>query len=748
MLNISGAFPPQAQPPQPAISAVHTELEQNHRVLLHLMDTLVSQIKDYSDDTDFELQKDSTIKNTIVEILSFISRSNQKDQLSLKVSQAVVNSLFGSNESKLCRDVLSLLLEKLCSLSMVARKDVVWWLVYALDPRKFNVPVVRSLLEVNLINIAELDAVLVTAMKNGMTGATEFSMNLIRDTVMSDSPILMRLDFIRVLGYLRTVKTPEIKEFLDEYEQCLAVPVSKNTPVTKTKRYYLVFTEWVKLQQRVESDDVVNTVFIRQLFDKGVIDNKEKIIEFTKAALELSVNSFKQSDPTGEVFTSIDALSRLITALLVVQDFDVEEIKEYLNLLLSVVTLVFAKDHQTNNTSFNERPYFRLYSSLLSDWDKLRDHNFIRVSNPVIRKSLIEFDQPFFDIFASFLHSYQPIAFPGFSFAWITLISHRMFLPKVLRSKERYGWDKLVLLLIDLMKFLSQYVKKGNIPDSISVIYKGTLRVFIGIANDVPEFLIQNHYKLVKNVPPTCLQLRNIILSAIPKKMMITDPFSSEITEDNCVSIPKVFYDPSQDLKSLKKPVINYLRIPSTSILRTICGALFRTELEYENGIGYDENSVDVGLIHAIVTHVAVEVGLEVERASKNAVFNVKSSYYTLLFGMLSDGNDEVKLHVIQAMVNQLRYSNVHTHWFNFALKLMFQSTEWPDDQLQTIQEVILRVLLERIIVNKPHPWGVVVTFMDLLRLEGPSMIEKPFVTSTPEIHTIIKNMQKYAISS
>lgn len=175
---------------------------------------------------------------------------------------------------------------------------------------------------------------------------------------------------------------------------------------------------------------------------------------------------------------------------------------------------------------------------------------------------------------------------------------------------------------------------------------------------------------------------------------------------------------------------------------------MFRTELEYENGIGYDENNVDVNLIHAIVTHVAVEVGLEVEKASKNAVFNVKSSYYTLLFGLLSDGNDEVKFHIIQAMVNQLRYPNVHTHWFNFALKLMFQSDQWPDDQLSTIQEIILRSLLERIIVNKPHPWGVVVTFMDLLKLEGTKMIEKPFINDIPEIHAIMKNLQKYALTS
>lgn len=111
--------------------------------------------------------------------MTFIAKSAQKDQLALKVSQAVVNSLFATSESSLCREVLSLLLEKLCSLSLVARKDVVWWLVYALDSRKFNVPVIRSLLEVNLIDATELDNVLVTAMKNSMENSTDFAMQLI-----------------------------------------------------------------------------------------------------------------------------------------------------------------------------------------------------------------------------------------------------------------------------------------------------------------------------------------------------------------------------------------------------------------------------------------------------------------------------------------------------------------------------------------------------------------------------------------
>lgn len=168
----------------------------------------------------------------------------------------------------LCREVLSLLLEKLCSLSLVARKDVVWWLVYALDSRKFNVPVIRSLLEVNLIDATELDNVLVTAMKNKMENSTEFAMKLIQNTVLSDDPILMRMDFIKTLEHLASSEDENVKKFIKEFEDTKIMPVRKGTKTTRTEKFYLVFTEWVKLLQRVENNDVITTVFIKQLVER------------------------------------------------------------------------------------------------------------------------------------------------------------------------------------------------------------------------------------------------------------------------------------------------------------------------------------------------------------------------------------------------------------------------------------------------------------------------------------------------
>lgn len=530
------------------------ELEQSHRRLVTLMDALVSLMKEHAGkETLDNLAEQNQIRTIIYQILTFIAKNQQRDQLALKVSQAVVNSLFGASDDVLCREVLSTLLEKLCSLSLVARKDVIWWLVYALDSRKFNVPVIKSLLSVNLIDVSELDTVLVTAMENKMENATKFAIDLIKDTVLSDEPILMRMDFVKSLEFLSSLDEEDVKNFFSEYESMKILPTSKNIETTSTERYYLVFTEWVRLLQRVTSDDKIIFVFIKQLMDKGVLSDSDNFIGFVKAALELSVYSFKESDPTGEVFTAIDALSKLLIKLFILQDFAGYSRQEYLNTVFSIILLVFSNDHEEDEATFNERPYFRLLSNFLCEWATLRGHNFIKVADQKTRKELLSFDAEFYNIFASYLHSFQPFAFPGFSFAWISLLSHRMFLPVMLRLPQKAGWEKLMLLLIDLLKFLNQYTIKGKISDAVSVVYKGTLRIFLGISNDVPQFLIENHYELMNNLPISYFQLKNVILSAIPLKMLVPNPFDSDLALENiteCQNPPVVFYDPVSDIQA------------------------------------------------------------------------------------------------------------------------------------------------------------------------------------------------------
>lgn len=58
---------------------------------------------------------------------------------------------------------------------------------------------------------------------------------------------------------------------------------------------------------------------------------------------------------------------------------------------------------------------------------------------------------------------------------------------------------------------------------------QGTLRVLLVLLHDFPEFLCDYHYGFCDVIPPNCIQLRNLILSAFPRNMRLPDPFTPNL---------------------------------------------------------------------------------------------------------------------------------------------------------------------------------------------------------------------------
>lgn len=61
-------------------------------------------------------------------------------------------------------------------------------------------------------------------------------------------------------------------------------------------------------------------------------------------------------------------------------------------------------------------------------------------------------------------------------------------------------------------------------PLQIQSLYKGTLRVLLVLLHDFPEFLGDNHFSFCDVIPSSCIQMRNVILSAFPRNMRLPDP--------------------------------------------------------------------------------------------------------------------------------------------------------------------------------------------------------------------------------
>jgi CCR4-NOT transcription complex subunit 1 len=87
---------------------------------------------------------------------------------------------------------------------------------------------------------------------------------------------------------------------------------------------------------------------------------------------------------------------------------------------------------------------------------------------------------------------------------------------------------------------------------------------------------------------------------------------------------------------------------------------------------------------------------------------------------------------MLSVIADQLRYPSAHTLFFTSLMLFLF-ATSARAEIPSAIPERIGRVLLERVVVAQPHPWGLVVTFIELLDNKAYGFWEQPFVRGDEE---------------
>ncbi|VUZ50964.1 unnamed protein product, partial [Hymenolepis diminuta] len=88
-----------------------------------------------------------------------------------------------------------------------------------------------------------------------------------------------------------------------------------------------------------------------------------------------------------------------------------------------------------------------------------------------------------------------------------------------------------------------------------------------------------------------------------------------------------------------------------------------------------------------------------------------KTPQMEILQALLLNLDDGGRYLLLNCIANQLRYMNSHTCYFSCSLLYLF--SEIPSEKAK---EQISRVLMERLIVNRPHPFGLLMTSAELLR--------------------------------
>jgi CCR4-NOT transcription complex subunit 1 len=92
----------------------------------------------------------------------------------------------------------------------------------------------------------------------------------------------------------------------------------------------------------------------------------------------------------------------------------------------------------------------------------------------------------------------------------------------------------------------------------------------------------------------------------------------------------------------------------------------------------------------------------------------------------------------LSAIANQLRYPNSHTHYFSCVLLYLF-----VEGKKEIAKEQITRVLLERLIVNRPHPWGLLITFIELIKNPRYSFWSHSFTRCAADIERLFESVSR-----
>jgi len=640
-------------------------------------------------------------------------------------------------------------------------------LVEAREEIKWNIDAVDILIRSQLVNLFDYDKFLAACLEGGNNAqALNFAMILAKIYLIDDrsNAQLIESDLFGTLEMLvqisnNTRNPPDnlvqlvdmIKINCERMDHSLQMsgPTSQlhsgiqqarefEDPHGLLEKTEYLLREWVNMYHSPNAgkdSTKAFTLFVQQMNMHGLLKTDDLITRFFRMSTQMCVDLCYRAlaDNTAislvraKCFHTLDAFVRLI-ALLVKHSGDQQNTITKVNLLnkvLGIVAGVLLIDHEVRRKEFQQVPYHRIFIML-----------YLELNAPDQILENINFQV--LTAYCNMLNLLRPSKAPGFAYAWLEIVSHRVFIGRILSlTQNQKGWPMYSQLLTALFKFLSPFLRNAELAKPVQKLYRGTLRVLLVLLHDFPEFLCDYHYGFCDVIPPNCIQMRNLILSAFPRSMRLPDPFTPNLKVDMLPEIsiaPRMVTNFATMIKpAFKKDLDSYLknRTP-VSFLSEL-----RTNLQVSNEPGMRYN---ISMINALVMYVGTQAiqYIRGKNLSPSMSSIAHSSHMDIFQNLAVDMDTEGRYLFLNCIANQLRYPNSHTHYFSCLLLYLF-----GEANTEAIQEQITRVLLERLIVNRPHPWGLLITFIELIKNPTFKFWSHEFVQCAPEIQKLFESVAK-----
>jgi CCR4-NOT transcription complex subunit 1 len=694
----------------------------------------------------------------------------------LNFAQQVVSRLFDRSQDSL---TIRLYIACVAVVKNACKPLVATLTNWVIASNFLDLEVIPELLRVQLINHADFDNYVYNMMKKGNKQAVDYAQAFLQKVILqkkvSDASRLPRMmDGLKNIAEKFGDLYPNLNKFLAELQASGGVPATGGNASTMQQRqqqqqqrpgnvqnFQVVSgTEGIQVRDEltrllvdwtavVESCNAETSYvqLMRLLQSRGILKDDNSTTSFFRVCTEICVQAYINGGADNSNYKTIDAFAKLIVLVIKFSTpRDQQNVQNPQNpqlILLNKVLLVVAQVllwHESTagkraseggnmgpqniaayQYMFSPKPYFRIFVSLMEDLT-IPDPALVGGSSTEV---ILQF--------ANALHAIRPQIVPGFAFAWLELVSHRSFVPKLLISRKQMKcWNSMHVLIVDLLQYMEPYLSGADLSDSAGIMYKGLLRFMMLLLHDFPEFFCDYHFNLCEYIPNTSIQLRNLVLSAFPRNMMrLPDPFSSNLKVD---SLPGINQPPimlSSHVQILEKfgfleDIKKYLktRAPATFLDSILDLVLLR---DAKNST----TRYNVPIMNALVLYTGSVA------SSSNSASVERQASVAMFDKLLKELDTEGRYLFLNGIANQLRYPNLHTYYFSCILLYLFAEA----GRDVKLKEQITRVLLERLIVHRPHPWGLLITFIELIKNQRYQFWSHEFTQCHPDIKRLFESV-------
>ncbi|KAK4547743.1 hypothetical protein LTR36_000701 [Oleoguttula mirabilis] len=699
---------------------------------LELMQDLQQAAREAPEEHIIEVGGDAPLRRIFEQLVHLVDTAIQKDTLTVAAGQQCFMTIYSEAQKRLETEVFVRFMAHLCRTSMPAGRHLTMILAGIDDDKLFNANATSALIVEGMMDVQLIDIRAAKALRGKRPAVLSFLRDFLEDVLLGVHSSALRTDFVLTYEALSQwlADEPDLLEGRDIMSKLQLRANQLNgmpSPPQHDKQDQLeyVFEEWIRMQRK-DTPERSYLAFVSQLHEQHVVSDPEDAMRFFRASLEMSCAAFERV--TGVPYATqdaayihVDALAKLVAYMVLYQnsaDGEPQPNKaKSLDAIVRLIILVMNDHHNKQRERWNARVYFRLFSTLLCEIHANRSQMNGQQERDI------------YQVFATALLVLQPRFFPGFTYPWLALLSHRLFIPAFLGGAGRSngGWETYARLLSTLFTNLGDLLGPSDASPVVQDFYRGVLRFLLMLHHDFPEFLIENHLQLNSSIPIGCAQLHNIVNSAVSRAIMSDqpDPFTPGLKINRLDQVRQAPIVQSNIDQILVDAGVKQ------AIERVCAGSELRDDdyATISSALGPADGPASALIANALIVYVGIHA------TSASSVFSSAAPPARLLERLLRESSHAKRYQVVSAMMNQVRYVNAHTHYFSTALQHMFTISS---DELK---EQIMRVLVERLMVPRPHPWGVIVMILELVKNTTVDIWSMPWMKTAPQVVSMLMSL-------